>query len=402
MPKPPKTKRQTGPDGKVRVHGKLSNGEGSIYRLPNGSWRATWHDRNGRRRYVRGRTRGDAIARRDQAVADDTAAPTAFSRDTTIAEFADWWLDNVAAHRVRPSSLHNYRVRLDRIRKTLGDTRVVELRTEGVATWLTGLAKSLAPGTVADTRTMLAQVLDEAVAVGLVPANVATRARPPKVVRKDARALTVDETKALLEAARGDRLAAAVWLLFTCGWRISEVLGLAWGDLDLDAGTATIRRSATYVAGQGAVLGPTKTRGALGVHHLSPGTVALLRARRQQQLEERLAAGPAWATHRYAGEDIEPVFTAPDGALMYRQIVTKVITRAAEAAGLDPRGIATHTGRRTVVTALYAIEGVDLNDVARHVGHTATATTASYVRDLGARPERTARAAYGLFDPPVT
>ena len=43
------------------------------------------------------------------------------------------------------------------------------------------------------------------------------------------------------------------------GWRVSEVLGLSWEDIDFDAGTATVRRAAVYVDGVGVTLGPTKT-----------------------------------------------------------------------------------------------------------------------------------------------
>ena len=72
---------------------------------------------------------------------------------------------------------------------------------------------------------------------------------------------------------------------------------------------------------------------------------------------------------------------------------------AALAAGLDPTGLGTHGGRSTAITALYGEEGVDLADVARHVGHSNPATTASYVRHLGRRPRATAEAAGRLLDP---
>ena len=84
-----------------------------------------------------------------------------------------------------------------------------------------------------------------------------------------------------------------------------------------------------------------------------------------------------------------------------RQKVVDTIERAAKLAGLDPKGLGTHTGRRTVITALYADGGVDLADIARHVGHTSTATTAEYVKRLGTRPIDTARRAAALLDPTV-
>jgi hypothetical protein len=56
------------------------------------------------------------------------------------------------------------------------------------------------------------------------------------------------------------------------------------------------------------------------------------------------------------------------------------VARAAKSAGIDPIGLASHIGRRTVVTALYADGGMDLADVARHVGHSNPSTSAGYVR----------------------
>ena len=69
-------------------------------------------------------------------------------------------------------------------------------------------------------------------------------------------------------------------------------------------------------------------------------------------------------------------------------------------AELEPTHLSTHTGRRSVITALYNSDGTDLADIARHVGHTNTTTTASYVTNLGNRPQRTAHTAAQLLDHP--
>ena len=180
---------------------------------------------------------------------------------------------------------------------------------------------------------------------------------------------------------------------------MSEVLGLAWEDLDLDAGTAQIRRGACYTSSVGMVLGSTKTSGAEGVHYLAPVSAAHLRKRRAEPQTERTAFGGDWRTHAYDGEAISMVFTAVHGGLANRQAVTKEIRRAAKIAGLDPEGLASHSGRRTVVTALYADGGLDLALVARHGGHSDPSTTAEYVRSLGHRPSNTAAQAARLLDP---
>jgi integrase len=58
-------------------------------------------------------------------------------------------------------------------------------------------------------------------------------------------------------------LHAAWWLLAMTGMRRGELLALRWPDIDLEAGTITIRRSVGVVRnkgkGGGPVEGPTKT-----------------------------------------------------------------------------------------------------------------------------------------------
>ena len=148
-------------------------------------------------------------------------------------------------------------------------------------------------------------------------------------------------------------------------------------------------------------LGATKTKGAGGVHFLAPASIGHLRVRRDCQDEERRRSIGEWPTHTYDGEQLSMVFTTAGGALANRQAVLKTIERAAKSAGIDPTCLGTHSGRRTVITALYADGGVDLADIARHVGHIDTATTAEYVRSLGNRPIDTARRAADLLDPTV-
>lgn len=395
-------KRTTSADGTVRVHGKASNGEGSIYRDAGGAWRATYTVAGETRpRRVRGKTREEALARRAAKLEElaQTMSGT-FHRDTTVAELAAWWLDTVARHRVRPSTFGKYTSRVAKITATLGVMPARAVKAEHVARWQSDLLKGgLASGTVGDLRVALHMVMEQGVIHELIAANPVDRVAAPKVVRSAKRALVSGDARLLIEAAATDRLGAAVALLFVQGWRVSEVLGLAWEDLDLDAGVAVVRRAAVYVDKVGMVLGPTKNAGAAGTHHLSAGVVEQLRARRKTQAAERLSIGEHWPTHTYEGQRVSLVFTNIDGGLANRQAVAKAVTKAAERAGLDAAGLATHTGRRTAVTVLYAEAGLDLSDIARYVGHAGEATTAGYVRSLGERPKATAAMAASMLDP---
>jgi integrase len=406
MGRPPKGKRVATAEGTFTVNGKAANGEGSLYREGDGTWRATYRVPGvARVRRVRGRTREEALRRRDEALAEALSAVAAtpagakLTFSTTVSVFSRWWLRNVAANRVRISSLGKYEDRVERITAWLGDIELGQLRAEQVATWQTELLETLAPQTVADTRSTFHSIIEEAVNLDLIPANPVARVRSPRVPRPQRRALTAEQGRTLVAAAASERLGAAVALLFVQGWRVSEVLGLAWGDLDLEAGVAEVHRACSYADGIGMVLGPPKTEGAIGRHHLTPVVVELLRRRRTAQLEDRLRAGRAWEFHRYKGEDLDLVFTTATGGLLLRQTVSKAVTAAAERAGIDSKGLGTHGGRSTAITALYSEEGLDLADVARHVGHANPTTTAGYVRHLGRRPITTIQAASRILDP---
>jgi integrase len=405
--KRPKGKRVRGIDGSFTVSGKAANGEGSLYREIDGAWRATYRvPGESRPRRIRGRTREEALRRRGEALTkalteDRKPSTTALSASSTVAEFSAWWLNTVAAVRVRPSSLGKYVDRVERITASLGDVRIGSLRPEQVATWQSELLKLLSAKTVTDTRATFRSVVAEAVNLGVLATNPVDRVRPPKTRASARRALTAAEARAVVAAGAEDRLGAAIALLFVQGWRVSEVLGLAWSDLDLAAGVAIVSRASVYADGVGMMLGPPKTEGAVGRHLLTPVVVELLLRRRQVQAEERQYAGDAWRTIDFEGRPIDLVFTTTTGGLVLRQAVTKAIATAAIAAGVDPTGLGTHAGRSTAITVLYAEEGLDLADIARHVGHAAPATTAGYVRHLGRRPTTTADAASRLLDPIV-
>jgi integrase len=109
-------------------------------------------------------------------------------------------------------------------------------------------------------------VFVEAVKMGALVGNPVRSVKPLRVTDSGGVALERDETRALLAALADHRLGAAVALLFLQGWRVSEVLGLAWEDVDLVAGTALVRRASVYVDGRGQQPGPPKTEGARGEH----------------------------------------------------------------------------------------------------------------------------------------
>ena len=412
MPPRPRPKRTTTADGRVSIAGKAANGEGSVYfEKSRNSWRATyWVAGDPKVRKVRGRTRAEAERKRDEAIAaaEVQRRVIRFTTSTTVEELAGYWLAVEAPQRLRAPSIGVAASRLSRERLgPLADVPVVDLTVEGVKAWQAGLLTTprvgpkgeplspLSANMVIGCRSVLRTVIEEAVTVGLIGSNPVAKVRRPKPPERSAVAFRPDDMRRLVEACQGARYGAVVAVLFGCGWRVSEALGLAWSDLDLDAGTAHVQRAVVEVRGSGRQLGPPKTSGARGVHHLPPGVVEALRRHRVDQAAERLRSGVYWPEITYQGVPLDLVFRSESGGLPARQHVDKLIRAKCRELGLPEVG--THTGRRSVVTGLY-LAGAPIEDIARHVGHASSSTTAGYVADLGERPKNIAELAGRVFD----
>jgi integrase len=104
--------------------------------------------------------------------------------------------------------------------------------------------------------------------------SMATRTdtQSPALHVADGHDLIPEHARALLEAAREDRLEALYMLAVHCGLRQGELLGLRWEDVDLDAGVLRMRG--------------TKTARSRRTVKLSQTVLEALRSHLTRQLEE--------------------------------------------------------------------------------------------------------------------
>ena len=231
---------------------------------------------------------------------------------------------------------------------------------------------------------LLHKALSDAVRWGLVARNVADAADPPRVPHQERGAWSAVELRAFLEATSEDRL-AAMWLLFTTtGMRRSELLGVAWRAVDLEAtsGRLAIVQTVVVLEQRPVIVAEAKTATSRRQLALDPFTTAALKAYRVQQLQERLAWGPAWT-------DTGLVFTREDGQVLHPERVSKRFTRLVRDAGLSP--ITLHGLRHSYATAALAA-GQPLKVVSERLGHASTSITANlYQHVLPSMDERTAK-----------
>ena len=185
----PRGKRVLDPsDGSFVVVNRAPRGQPDPYfDTSRNVWVAPWRKADGRLGKPTGRTRAAAEASRNRHIADEAAnaklGPLAdgFHAGTTLAELGRWWLDHVAVHRVRVTTWSTYDKQLRLVGARLGNVPVRKLRADQVATMVSELAKSGSASRARNVRALLAQVLDEALNLGLADDNVAKRVRSPRV-----------------------------------------------------------------------------------------------------------------------------------------------------------------------------------------------------------------------------
>ncbi|MBY0461129.1 MAG: tyrosine-type recombinase/integrase, partial [Gemmataceae bacterium] len=151
---------------------------------------------------------------------------------------------------------------------------------------------------------------------GVLTSNPGHGLRGPRQEKRLPHFLTLADVQKLLAAPQGDDWAtrrdrAVLETLYSSGIRVSELVGLAPGDLDLQDGVITVR-------GKG-----KKERLAL----LGPDAVAALKA----WLEERTALLAR------TGKQTEVVFLNAAGGPLTTRSVGRVLSKHLKTSGLDPR-----------------------------------------------------------------
>lgn len=278
--------------------GRRGNGEGSIYQSADGRWRGYvdlgYINGKRQRKYVTGRTRKDVAAQLRAAVyARDAGTLQIGNAGTTVGDWLTFWVDTIAARKIRPSTLATYRGYItNRLTPALGHHRLDRLQPEHLeAFYRESEATGLSAATVLQMHRILSRALKIANRRGKVTRNVATLVDAPSVYREEIDPLTAEEARRILLTATGQRNAPRWSVALAIGLRQGETLGLQWDAINLTAKTLTVKHALQRQPGGGLVLVPPKSRAGRRTVVLPDPLVAQLKEHRALQNRERLAAG---------------------------------------------------------------------------------------------------------------
>jgi integrase len=373
---------------------KRANREGSIYRRQDGRWVASLYvqtsTRTWERRYLYGKTRGDVEQKlsklREKIESDAPIAPAKL----TVGAYLIEWVEQVAARRVRRSTLYNYRLYIERnLVPGLGAKRLDKLTARDVRLFLDRLRDSgVGARTVQYTHATLRAALEDAVRDELIARNVARLVRVARPRARERQPLTAAQATTLLKSARDDRLYALFVVLLVLGMRRSEALGLRWDDVDLDGRALTVRHT-LHRQGSSLVLLPPKTERSRRTIPLPRFVADALAEHQRRQGAEKAASSPDW-------RDTGFVFTTSIGTPIDPRNCSRKFAAQCRIAGVPV--VPLHALRHTCVSLLLSM-GVPPRVVMEIVGHSALEMTMNVYGhvDLESRRDALDRLA-DLFD----
>lgn len=348
---------------------KMPNGHGGVtLHRGSGRWRARLTvDGHELTRYAA--TQGEAW-KLLEAMRRQAAAGLSMRADQVkLADYLTAWLDDVAALRLKPSTMAAYRSHVQgHLAPAFGRVTLDKLTPGHIQRMIKDKTDAgLTPLTIRHIRSTLRKALNDAVRQGMIAVNPARLVTLPAVKTDPVAAMEPERAAAILEAVKGHRLAALMTVAMLTGMRKGELLGLPWKAVDLVAGQLTVTQSLSRHNGAW-VLAEPKTKRSRRTLHLSPLAVAALREHEDRQRFEQKTAGDAWQNS--AGL----VFVAQDGRPLHNSTAWRALADCLAAAGLPPMRF--HDQRHAYAT-LSTQAGASLREVQEGLGHASITTTAN-------------------------
>jgi len=254
---------------------------------------------------------------------------------------------------VRLASEHtisNYRRDLERFKEHVGDLPLADVSREDVQSWIVaGFGQGLSPVTLARRLSALRSMLDAAMKAGWCEKNVAAGVRPPKQPKRLPRTLPPEQTSQMMHdtaSSAEERDLALFAVMYGCGLRVSEAVGLNLHDVSLEA--AELR-----------VLGKGKKE---RVVPIPQGVIDLIRG--YLEVRDSMSASES------------ALFLNRRGGRLTARSAQRMVKQRALETGADI-SVTPHRLRHSFATHLLA-GGVDLRAIQELLGHSSLGTTERY------------------------
>lgn len=325
----------------------------------------------------------------------------------SFEEFIEKWITDYAEPNLAPKTLYRYKELLEsRIIPALGHIKLSKLQPMNLTEFYNNLREDgirsdgkpggLSERTILHHHRLISAILTAAVQWQVILNNPASRLKPPKVEKKEARHFDEVQTQYLLQVVNDEpiKYRAMIYLAVFGGMRMGELSGLEWEDVDFTNGLLQIRQSGQYLPGEGVYTKVPKNESSKRTISLPSSILNLLREYRVWQngqratLESKINDGSddkdnLWVEsgHIFTKWNGAPIFPDTPSKWFYKFIKRhnksimedERIPDAEKPKYILPE-VNFHGLRHTNATLLIS-QGIDTTTISARLGHARTSTT---------------------------
>lgn len=287
----------------------------------------------------------------------------------TLTEHLHNWLEGYARTACSPRTVDSYESIVENhLIPALGHIPLRQLTPQTIQAYygraMDQAGKALSARTVQKHHRLLSQSLRYAVRQGILGRNVCELVDSPKWKGKVMRTLIPAEVETLLETASSNQFFPIIYMAISSGLRQSELLGLRWRDIDLDALSTSIVQTLYKRRGVCTFQHPKTNRSRRRVA-MTPKLSLFLRDYRKEREVLCLELG------RVLGLD-DLVFSNYDGRPVDPSMLSHEFARIVKRAGLEH--VRFHDLRHTFAS-LALLRGAKPKVISEALGHSSVAFT---------------------------
>lgn len=240
------------------------------------AWLVDYRDQSGKRRGKQFRTKKEANAYDDNARQEVRQGTHTHDRSSiTVLKASDLWIAAAEAEGCERSTVKRYRELANvHVVPRFGALKLSQLTAAQVQEWRLELLRTQSRAMAAKILSALSAILTHAQNTGKIAQNVARGVKVGKAKREKAKVVPPEraDLKAMIAAA-SDTERPLILTAITTGLRSSELRGLRWQEVDLDAATVTVCQRAD----QWGEIGPPKSEAGHRTIPIPPELVTALK-----------------------------------------------------------------------------------------------------------------------------
>lgn len=298
-------------------------------------------------------------------------------------DFARQWFKEYAKIHLKQRTIEGYHQMEKRIYKAIGHIRLDKLTPRHIQQFIVDLCSAeredgrnrnggkLSTKTIKLYKSMISTICDYAVKMQMIPANPCRNVTISRVITPEKEFYTIEEAQQMLDLFRNEpdsnfKYVCFYTLAVYIGFRLGEILGLEWKDVNFETNVISVNRTCLYSKAKGGLYTETpktqQSRRSLKVPH---GVIDVLLRWKELQNVQRQRIGSKWI-------ETDRIFTKWNGLTLDRSAPGYFYKQFCERTGM--RYVTTHSMRH-LNASLLINAGVDVKTVQSCLGHSTATTT---------------------------